>query len=115
MLLFVFAVFIGANLSFGLDSSSADMSLSWAISIPHFDFRSLKEVLMKLLSKTVEVVGHIGGARPERRPMQSGIWSRVQIQRLLHYSQALSKIFQFTGKFPKKSYSQPMALPNKGL
>ena len=99
----MFAVFIGASLPFGLDLSLVDMSLSWAINISHFDFRLFKEVLMKLTSKTVEVMDHIGGARPERQPMQSGIWSRVQIPRLLHYSQAFSETFLFTAKSPGRA------------
>lgn len=75
LLLFAFAVFIGTHFSFGLNLS-VDICLSFDVSIPYFDCYPLKEVFMKLLSKTVEVMGHVGGVRPERQQMQSGIWSR---------------------------------------
>ncbi len=54
-------VFIGANISFGLDLF-ADINLSLDISVPHFDCHPLKEVLMKLFGKKSEVMGHTGGA-----------------------------------------------------
>ena len=54
-------VFIGANISFGLDLF-ADINLSLDISVPHLDCHPLKEVLMKLFGKKSEVMGHTGGA-----------------------------------------------------